>query len=58
MSNTNHTVTTSGIRVELHATPQSAKRSQIRWEQLGFSTRLYWVNENGEDTLCGLEVAA
>ena len=60
MSNTNQIeVTICGtVRVELHATPQSAKRSQIRWEQMGFSTRLYWVNENSEDTICGLEVAA
>lgn len=58
MSNTAHTITTSGIRVELHASPKTAKQSQIRWEQLGFTTRLYWVNENGEDTICGLEVEA
>ena len=53
---TNTTITETGIRIELHTTPKSAKKSQIRWNQLGFKTRLYWLNENSEDTICGLEV--
>ena len=64
MSNTNHTAmieattTTTGIRIELHATAASAKTSELRWLAMGFKTRLYWVSETTEDTLCGLEVAA
>ena len=58
MPNTNHVLTNSGIRVELHTSPKSAKQSQIRWEKMGFKTSLYWVSENSEDTLCGLEVGA
>jgi hypothetical protein len=50
--------TTTGIRIELHASLKSAKQSELRWLAMGFKTRLYWVSETSEDTLCGLEVAA
>ena len=50
--------TTSGIRIELHTSLKSAKQSENRWLAMGFKTRLYWVSETTEDTLCGLEVAA
>lgn len=56
---THHTAyTTSGIRVELHTSLKSAKQSELRWLAMGFKTRLYWVNETTDDTICGLEVEA
>lgn len=55
--NATHTAyTTSGVRVEIHTSPKTAKQSQIRWQQMGFKTRLYWVSDTTTDTLCGLEV--
>jgi len=48
----------TGVRIELHASLKSAKQSELRWLAMGFKTRLYWLNESSDDTICGLEVEA
>lgn len=43
-------------RLEIHENIKSAIKSKARWEGIGFSVKIYFVNENTDDHMVGMEI--